>query len=171
MAQPPIIIENQPPWADPWSHPAYFAGITVQRIIAYAIDVVVIALLATMLWIFLMVLGFLTLGLAWTLLWLPAIFLPLSYHILFIAGPHSATPGMRVMGIRVMSLDPQAQDGGRPNLFQAIIQTVAFYGSVATTGSLILLVALFNTRRRTLHDWLAGTVVVNAFPPESSRVL
>jgi uncharacterized RDD family membrane protein YckC len=38
--------------------------------------------------------------------------------------------------------------------------TVAFYVSVGVTGWLILLVALFNGRGRTLHDYLCGTVTI-----------
>ena len=171
MAQEPIIVENQPPWTNPWVHPEYFATITIRRVVAYVLDIVVIAFLATMIWMFLVTLGFFTLGIAWVLLWLPAFLLPLFYHIFFIAGRRSATPGMRVVGIRVMTMSPSTQGMERPSLSQAIIQIVAFYGSIAATGSLILAIALFNARRRTLHDWLAGTVVVNnAFPQPPSTV-
>lgn len=164
MSPPPAIIiaPAQPRWGDAWAHPEYFAGITLKRIVAYAIDVVVVGLLALMVWFiggFLVVLSF---GLLLPVKALALALLPLAYHSLLLAGSRSATLGMRTMGIRVMSLSANsAALGGRPTLFQAMIQTVAFYGSVPLTGSLILLVTLFNSRRRTLHDWLAGTVVVN----------
>jgi uncharacterized RDD family membrane protein YckC len=32
---------------------------------------------------------------------------------------------------------------------------------MAVTGTLVLLVAVFNPRRRTVHDWVAATVMVN----------
>ncbi len=163
----PIILAHQPAWGDPWSHPEYYAGITGKRVIAYLIDLVVVSTLMVLAWAGLAVLGLFTFGLAWHLLWLPGTLGPLAYHSLLIAGRRSATLGMRAMGIRVLSLapaplrqGPQLQ-GGRPTLFQAIILTVAFFASVLATGSLILLVALFNTRRRTMHDWLAQVVVVN----------
>lgn len=35
-----------------------------------------------------------------------------------------------------------------------------FYATLAITCSLILLVVLFNDRRRTIHDYLSGVVVV-----------
>jgi uncharacterized RDD family membrane protein YckC len=64
---------------------------------------------------------------------------------------------MQFMGIEVRSLN-----GARPNLLQAFAMTALFYLSVAVTTSLILLVALFNDRRRCAHDILSGTIVVLA---------
>ncbi|MCR6632213.1 MAG: RDD family protein [Magnetospirillum sp.] len=157
-----VIPPSTARWGDAWAHPEYFAGVTLKRVIAYAIDVVVVGLLAIALWFVASFLVVLSLGLLLPLKALALALLPLAYHILLLASPRAATVGMRLMGLRVMSLAPGAEAwGGRPTLFQAMIQIVAFYGSVALTGSLILLVALFNPRRRTLHDWLAGTVVVN----------
>lgn len=165
MSQHDLIIPGgvAPIWADAHRHPEYFEGITLRRIFAYAIDVVAVTVAAVAVWVGMGLLGILSFGLLMPLQALAVALVPLAYHSLLIAGPSSATLGMRAMGIRVLSLGPSTQGGGgRPSLFQAIIQTVAFYGSVAFTGTLILLVALFNPRRRTLHDWLAGTVVVNA---------
>ncbi|MDA8231228.1 MAG: RDD family protein [Magnetospirillum sp.] len=162
----PIPIHREPDWADRRNHPGYYSGILAKRMIAYAIDALAIMAIVGTAWAFLLVLGLFTLGLAWHLLLLPGLAVPLLYHSLLIAGPRSATIGMRVMGIRVMSIAPLAAFAqGRPRPAQAVIQTVAFYGSVALTGSLILLVALFNERRRTLHDWLAETVTVNDIRP------
>jgi uncharacterized RDD family membrane protein YckC len=39
-----------------------------------------------------------------------------------------------------------------------------FYITVGATCSLILLFALLNRHKRTLHDLLAGTVLVRRFP-------
>lgn len=155
------------PAPDPWRQPEFFRGVTARRVAAYVVDVVLIMVTAGILWSFLLVLGFLTLGLAWGLLALPGVLVPLLYHTLLVAGPRSATLGMRLMGLRVVTVGPLAEEGGgRPALFQAIILTVTFYVSVAATGALILVVALFNPRRRALHDWVAGTMVVNDLPWE-----
>lgn len=147
------------PSLDPERQPELFIGITSKRVFAYLIDLVVIALLSGLIWVCMVVLGLLTLGLLFPLLPVLMALVPLAYHTLGIVGPAQATPGMRMMGVRVVSL---ADQGGGPSLAQALVQTVAFYGSISLTGSLILVVALFNPRRRTLHDWLAGTVVINA---------
>jgi uncharacterized RDD family membrane protein YckC len=66
---------------------------------------------------------------------------------------------MRAFGIEVRSWT-----GDRPDHLQALVQTVLFYVSTAATCSLILLVALFERRRRTVHDMVAGTLVIRRFP-------
>lgn len=166
MATPrPLIVVPAPQseWADARVHPEYFDGVALKRIVAYALDVVVVAVLAVTVWFAGLLLGLLSLGLLLPLQAVAVALVPFLYHTLLIAGRRSATLGMRAMNLRVMSVVPMdAAWGGRPTLFQAMIQTVAFYGSVMATGFLVLAVAVFNPRRRTLHDWLAGTVVVNA---------
>lgn len=167
MSLPPaiVVIPPQPEWGDAWAHPEYFAGVTLKRVLAYAIDILIVGALALPVWFIGTFLSALSFGLLAPVQALALALLPLAYHILLLAGSHSATIGMRIMGLRVMSLSRDALTwSGRPTLFQAMIQIVAFYGSMALTGALILLIALFNPRRRTLHDWLAGTVVVNDLP-------
>ncbi|BAE51384.1 RDD family protein [Paramagnetospirillum magneticum] len=166
MPMPPSafsrIIDNAPEWDDPWGQPRYYMGITARRIYAYCIDLIVVGLLVGIVFMASIILGALTLGLLWPALMVVMALTPIAYHTLTIASRRSATLGMRAANIRVMSVGPNAfNDNGRPSLLQAAIQTVCFYGSVALTCWLILAVALFNTRRRTVHDMLAGTVVVN----------
>jgi len=79
----------------------------------------------------------------------------LAYHVLLIAGPINATLGMRLFGIRVHSVL-----GGPPSLVQAALHAVCFYGSLGLGGGILLIFPFFNTRRRALHDVLAGTVVL-----------
>lgn len=168
MPPPPAVVvpPTQAGWGDAWAHPEYFDGVTLKRIIAYAADVMVVGLLAIGVWIIGSLLTVLSFGLLLPLKVLALAVLPLAYHIVLLASPGSATLGMRLTGLRVMSLSADSMAwAGRPTLVQAMIQIVAFYGSMTLTGSLILVVALFNPRRRTLHDWLAGTVVVNNLSP------
>jgi uncharacterized RDD family membrane protein YckC len=156
------VSEALPEWSDPWRHPRYFEGVTLRRIYAYLLDVVVVMMLGGMALVASMIVGALSFGLLWKPALLLTALIPLAYHTLLVSGPRCATFGMRAAGIRVMSIAIDgAQRGGRPTPFQAMIQTVTFYGSIAATGMVVLLVALFNPRRRTLHDFLAGTVVVN----------
>jgi uncharacterized RDD family membrane protein YckC len=162
-----VIPAPMPEWGDAWAHPEYYEGVSLKRIMAYALDVVAVTALAVIVWFAGFILGMLSFGLLFPLQALAVALVPLAYHTLLISGDRSSTLGMRVMGLKVMSIARGAEAwGGRPTLFQAMIQTVSFYGSMALTGSLILLVTLFNPRRRTLHDWLAGTVVVNDCSPK-----
>lgn len=133
------------------SHPELFDGVMIRRIVAYLIDVVILSGTVLFLW-FLVVM---TLGLLGPIAAFITPVIPLAYHSLLIGGPNSATIGMRMMGVEVRRLD-----GGRPELFQALLQTLLFYATLTLTG-LLLIVALFNDRRRCLHDWLSGTLTVN----------
>ncbi len=80
----PVVLVHQPAWADPWTHPESFAGIAPKRIVAYAIDAVLIGMSVAVIWSFLVVLGIFTLGLAWAVLWLPSLLVPLAYNALLI---------------------------------------------------------------------------------------
>lgn len=133
------------------SHPELFDGVMFRRIMAYMIDVIILSGVIVFLW-FLVVM---TLGLLGPIAALISPFIPLAYHSLLIGGPNSATIGMRMMGIEVRRLD-----GGRPELAQAALLTFLFYATLAFTG-LLLIAALFNDRRRCLHDWLSETLTVN----------
>jgi uncharacterized RDD family membrane protein YckC len=144
---------------DPAAFPEVFEGVLWRRLFAYMIDVVVIAIVGACFWVPFAVLWLLSFGLLGPLLWFLFGLLPLAYHTFFLSGPRSATPGMRFFDLELRSLT-----GERPGFLQALIQTALFYATVGLTGSLILLVALFNRRRRTLHDFLAGTVMVRTLP-------
>ncbi len=129
-------------------------GVVIRRVFAWFIDLLLLALIMLALWLALMMFGLLTLGLGFPLLGvLP--FVPFCYHILFLAGPTSATPGQRMLGLLVRRND----DFGRPTVLQAVISTLVFYLTLATSG-LLLLVVLITFRRRTLHDLASGLVVV-----------
>ena len=52
-------------------------------------------------------------------------------------------------------------DFGQPTAIQAVIYTLLFFVTLATCG-LLLLVALFTVRKRTLHDLASGLVVVRS---------
>ena len=135
---------------DPLSRPELFDGVMFRRVIAYLIDVTILSGAVLFLWFLVVV----TLGLLGPIAALVTPVIPIAYHSLLIGGPNSATIGMRMMGIEVRRLD-----GGRPDLGLALMQTLLFYATLALTG-LLLIVALFNDRRRCLHDWLSGTVTV-----------
>lgn len=137
---------------DPMSHPELFDAVILRRSVGYIIDVFILGGIAIFVW----VLVVLTFGLLGPVAAVLTPLLPIAYHTLLIGGPNSATIGMRMMGVEVRRLD-----GGRPDLVQALVQTLLFYATLALTG-LLLLVAFFNDRRRCLHDWLSGTLVVNA---------
>ncbi len=150
------------PDADPFEptlYPELFDGVTLRRIVAYLIDMVIVGILFLLvMWAF-SVLGFLSFGVLSPVLVAILPFVPLAYHTFLIGGERSATLGMRLFGIEVRRMD-----GGYPDYLQAGLLTIVFYVSVAATGWLILLVALFNGRGRTFHDYLCSTVTTRLRP-------
>lgn len=148
---------------DPLAHPECYHGVALKRVLAYFVDVVIIAAILGVAALVFVVAGILTLGLLTPVLFAVFALIPLGYHTLLIGGPRSATIGMRAFGLEVRSLTL-----GHPDYVQALVQTAIFYLSVGLTAWLILIIALFNPRRRTLHDFIAGTVVVNRVAAEAA---
>lgn len=134
------------------SNPLLYGGLLSRRVLAYLMDVLLVGFAAALLWFVLVIMTF---GLLAVLV--PAIaLLPILYHGFFV-GRSGATPGMRIMGLEVRTLD-----GPPPDYIQAFVLAAIFYFTIVPTAWLVLLVALFNERRRTLHDWIVGTVVVRS---------
>jgi uncharacterized RDD family membrane protein YckC len=141
---------------DPFTDEGLFDGIRSKRVLAYLIDIFIIAAAVIALWVVGSFAVVLTFGLAKPLLLLASALLPLAYHTLTIGGRRHATFGMRALDLRVV-----CWNGNNPDYFQAALQTVLFYFSLSVTSVLILLVSLFNDRGRCLHDYLSGCVVIN----------
>lgn len=129
-------------------------GVLSRRCLAWIIDVVLIGVLVWVLWWVVALFGLVTLGLGFTAMAiLPVI--PFCYHFLSLMGHTSATPGQQMLGLIVRRND----DLGPPTMLQALVSVLCYYVTLATSG-LLLVVALFTTRRRTLHDLVSGLVVV-----------
>jgi len=149
-----------PPHAfDPDLEPELFRGVLTRRVFAFLIDLVVLSVPVVFGYIFIGVFGLLTLGLGWMLFWLawPASVLwAIVYYGASLGGPHSATLGMRVMDLELRTWY------GAPGYFVlGAMHAVLFWVSVSFLSPLIVLVGLFNGRRRLLHDFVLGTVVIN----------
>ena len=144
---------------DPATLPEAYDGVIWRRTLAYFIDLCCIGVLAVLLWIIFAVLWLVSFGLLGPVLWFLFGLIPLAYHTLLLSGRRSATWGMRCFDVELRSVT-----GERPGFLQALAQTALFYITIGLTCSLILLFVLFNRRKRTLHDLLAGTVLVRAFP-------
>src|ERR1019366_7758193 len=105
-----------------------------------------IGLLVWALWWAMLVFGILTLGLGFgAMALLPLV--PFCYHLLSLLGARSATPGQQMLGLTVRRDD----NLGPPTGLQALVSTLLYYVTLATSG-LLLVVALFTVRKRTLHD-------------------
>ena len=139
---------------DPLDEPGLYDGIMLRRVLGYLVDLALIAALYLGLWVAVGLVGILSFGLLTPLGILVLAILPLTYHSFFI-GHDGGTPGQRLFDLEV-----RAWTGRRPDYPQAFLNTVLFYTTVTLTAWLILLVALFTDRNRTVHDYLSGTLVV-----------
>jgi uncharacterized RDD family membrane protein YckC len=140
----------------PAQQPELFDGVLGKRFVAFIIDAALILAMTFIGWFVLVVLGVLTFGLAWLLIGLVFPVVALGYCGLTLGGPTSATVGMRMSGLEMRTWY------GAPMYFVlAVVHAVLFWVSISILTPFILLVGFFNDRRRLLHDFLIGTVVIN----------
>ena len=141
---------------DPLLHPELYEGVLVRRMGAFVLDMLLLTILTFVLLLPLGVtaalLPFLTMGGA-------VLLLKVVYDVVTIGGPASATPGMRLCGLKVVTWS-----GNRPDNAQAFVMAALFWVIYLVTGWLAAIVALLNPRWRCAHDFLAGTVVVRSNP-------
>jgi uncharacterized RDD family membrane protein YckC len=154
-----ISLDVKPHAYDPVANPELFEGVLARRLMAFFIDIAIIALPVLAAAIFILLFGLVTFGLGWMLFWLlsPAsIIWALLYYGLSMASPASATIGMRAFELEIRTWY------GAPAYFVlGAVHAVVYWVSVSVLTPLILLVGLFDSRRRLLHDMLVGTVLIN----------
>lgn len=133
-----------------------FDGVIGARALAFILDLLIVAALVLAFSIVFAVLGVLTFGLLWPGMALGPL-VALGYFTITLGGPHSATPGMRWQGIEL-----RTWNGKRPGYLQGALQTLLFYVTISIGSVFLLIVPFLNERRRCLHDYICGTVVVRA---------
>ncbi len=152
-------VEIKPHAYDPTATPELFDGVLARRVIAFIIDLIVIALPLVAAAMFIFVFGLVTFGLGWALYWLlsPAsVIWALVYYGLTLGSAASATLGMRVMEIEMRTWY------GAPAYFVlGAVHAVVYWISVSVLTPLVLAVGFFKGRRRLLHDILVGTIIIN----------
>ena len=126
-----------------------------KRFVAFIVDAIVISVLTAIAYVVVALLGIITLGLAWLLFGLVFPVVGLGYNALTIGGPKSATIGQRMMGLEV-----RMWFGGKVTPLIAAFHALMFWFSLVVFCP-ILLWAFFDSRKRCLHDILAGMMVIN----------
>ena len=154
-----VSIELKPHAYDPAANPELFDGVPARRVIAFLVDLCILAIPLIFLSIFIFAFGIVTLGFGFLLYGLMPVvstIWALVYYGMTLGGPRSATIGMRVMDIEMRTWY------GAPSYFVlGAVHAVAFWVSVSIFSPLILIVCFFNERRRLLHDMVVGTIVIN----------
>jgi uncharacterized RDD family membrane protein YckC len=152
-------VDIKPHAYDPVLQPEYFDGVPARRMIAFMIDLAIIMAPVVFVSIFIFLFGIVTFGLGWALFHLvppAAAIWALVYGGLTMGGPASATIGMQMVEIEVRTWY------GAPCYFLlGAVHALAFWVTISALTPLVLVVGLLNERRRLLHDFLLGTVVIN----------
>jgi uncharacterized RDD family membrane protein YckC len=154
-----VSIELKPHAYDPVANPELFEGVLARRCIAFLIDLIIIGVPVLLAGLFIFIVGLVTLGLGWLLYWLmwPAtVIWALAYYGMTFGGPASAT-----LGMRAMDLEMRTWYGAPAYFVLGAVHAIVYWLTVSFLTPLILLVGLFNERRRLLHDMLVGTIVIN----------
>ncbi|HEY2531256.1 MAG TPA: RDD family protein [Xanthobacteraceae bacterium] len=154
-----VSFDIKPHAYDPIANPELFEGVLARRVVAFVIDLIIIAIPLIAVSIFVFIFGLFTFGLGWALFWLlspGSIVWALVYYGLTLGGRASATIGMRAMEIEMRTWY------GAPAYFVlGAVHAIVFWISLSVLTPFILLVGLFNPRRRLLHDMLVGTILIN----------
>lgn len=129
-----------------------YEGLLTRRVLAFVIDYALILLLMIPAAVALFFLSIITLGLGFFLY--PVLFFVVAglYFGLTLSSRSQASPGMRMMDVRMVR-----EDGGRIDLVTALVHLVVFWILNSVLTPFILLVGLFTERKRLLHDILIGT--------------
>lgn len=154
-----ISLDVKPHVYDPAANPELFEGVLTRRVVAFIIDLIIIAIPLVAASVFILVFGLVTFGLGWMLFWLlsPAsVIWALLYYGLTLGSTASATIGMRAM-----ELEMRTWYGAPAYFLLGAVHAIVYWVSVSVLTPFILLVGLFNARRRLLHDVLVGTVLIN----------
>jgi uncharacterized RDD family membrane protein YckC len=153
--RPGADFANQPHAYDPFTQPALFDGVIGKRMLAFLVDATIILALTLIAYVLVAVLGVFTLGLLWFFFGLIFPAVGLGYNAVTVGGPNSATIGMRMMGLTM-----RTWYGGKVTPLVAAFHALLFWFSLVIFCP-ILLWALFDSRKRCLHDILAGVVLIN----------
>jgi uncharacterized RDD family membrane protein YckC len=129
---------------------AAFAGVRTRRALAFAVDFVLVSIVALGIYLALLVATFGLSALLLPPLW-P--FVAFFYNGLAVSGRRGATPGMRFY-----DLEMRALDGSPVGFVMAGVHAVLLY--LSWTFPVVFLVSLFTPDKRCLHDILAGVIVV-----------
>lgn len=162
MSEPKRIglsVEVKPHAYDPATMPELFEGVLARRIVAFLIDLVILAIPVVFVAMFIFVVGVVTLGFGFIFYALlpPAMVLwALCYFGLTLGSERSAT-----LGMRVVDLEMRTWYGAPAYFVLGAVHAIVFWVTVSVLTPFVLLVCLFNERRRCLHDMLVGTVVIN----------
>ncbi len=158
-----VSFEVKPHAYDPRANPELFEGVLARRLIAFIIDLIILAIPVVLGGLFMLATTIATLGIAGfffallsPLFWPLIVVWAICYYGFTFGSPASATIGMRVM-----DLEMRTWYGAPAYFLLGCVHAVVYWVTVSFLTPFVLLVGFFNERSRLLHDILVGTVVIN----------
>ena len=158
-----VSFELKPHAYDPRANPELFEGVLARRLIAFVIDLIILAIPVVLGGLFMLATTIATLGIAAfffallsPLFWPLIVVWAICYYGFTFGSPASATIGMRVM-----DLEMRTWYGAPAYFLLGCVHAVVYWVTVSFLTPFVLLVGFFNDRSRLLHDILVGTVVIN----------
>jgi uncharacterized RDD family membrane protein YckC len=159
-----VSFELKPHAYDPKANPELFEGVLARRLIAFVIDLIILAIPVVLGGLFMLATTIATLGIAAfffallsPLFWPLIVVWAICYYGFTFGSPASATIGMRVM-----DLEMRTWYGAPAYFLLGCVHAVVYWVTVSFLTPFVLLVGFFNDRSRLLHDILVGTVVINS---------
>lgn len=133
-------------------------GVLGRRLVAYAVDFLIVLALMVPVGFAVLVLGVLSFGLGWLLFVLVAPGTAILYSAVTVGGSNQGTIGMRLAGVRVV----EASRGGQVDALTAGVHALLFYVAAGTFALLVVDVLIGFARRdgRLGHDLLVGVVAI-----------
>jgi uncharacterized RDD family membrane protein YckC len=144
---------------DPATAPELFEGVLTRRVLAYFIDVVILAMIVSAIAFFGLIVGLLTLGLGWLLLPFAVVAAILGYYTVTLGSPMRATVGMSLMDIVLVPVRGYPLDG-----LAILIHPLVFWVTVWVAWPISLFVALLTPRRQMVQDLVTGTLMLRRSP-------
>ena len=137
------------PPADPATEAEFYDGVPLKRLLAWVVDVVLIALLTVVAVPLTAFIG---------LFFLPLLFAVIGFLYRWVGlTRHSATPGMRIAAIEIRD-----RDGQRLDPLTSLLHTLGYVASVSIFPAQLVSIALMlvTPRRQGLTDLVLGTAAV-----------
>ena len=151
----------KPELPDPASAPELFEGVLTRRVIAFFIDMAIMIAMTVVVSIAGVVVGFLTLGLAWVALPFVILFVLLAYYALTLGSHGRATIGMSIMDLVLTPTRGAPLDG-----WAILVHPLIFWITVWIAWPFSLLIALLTPRREMVHDLITGSLMLRRSPME-----
>ncbi len=158
-----VSFEVKPHAYDPRANPELFEGVLARRLIAFVIDLIILAIPVVLGGLFMLATTIATLGIAGILF---ALLSPLFWPLIVVwaicyYGFTFGSPASATIGMRVMDLEMRTWYGAPAYFLLGCVHAVVYWVTVSFLTPFVLLVGFFNDRSRLLHDILVGTVVIN----------